>query len=138
MPHLSRLNRIVSLFTDRYIEGTVTGISVLGGATNYNGALNGLSGSQFVPTHAIVTCTAAGGALNGDAQIQIGTTNGGAELMAAFPLTGVTGVGTKHLVQFTGAIPALVGNATLYVRMTSADGSGNTGTVKVDFFGNQV
>lgn len=137
MPHLGRLERFVAMFDRKYCEASITGISVLGAATNYNGRLSGAVAQQFAPTKAVITCTAAGGVLNQDAQIQIGTTNGGAELMAAFPLVGITGVGTKHVVVFAGAIPALLANALLYVRMTSADTSGNTGTIKVDIIGRQ-
>lgn len=138
MPHLQRLARLVDYFAKRQVEATIPAISLIGAATNYNGRLNGLPTSSFAPLQAIITVRTTAGVLNQDAQIQIGTTNGGAELMAAFVLTGLIGVGTKHVVAFNGPIPDIDGNALIYVRMTSADSSGFASTADVSIIGRQV
>jgi len=138
MPHLGRLTRLVEYFAKRQTEATITGISLIGGAANYNGRLNGLPTSSFAPESVVITVRTTAGVLNQNAQIQIGTTNGGAELMAAFVLTGLIGVGTKHVVNFNGPVPDIDGNALLYVRMTSADTSGFASTADVSIVGRQV
>ena len=113
----------------------VTSISILGGATNYSAALNGASSKTFTPLYGVVEVQTAAAALTGNAQIQIGTAAGGAQIMAAFAITGCTGVGAKHNFVLVGAMPSIAANATIHVRMTAADGSGNAGTVKVTLYG---
>jgi hypothetical protein len=101
----------------------------LDAVANFNAAVGGTNANQFVPLQIVCICTAEVGALNGDAQIQIGTSAGGAELMAAFPLTGLVDPNQKYVALFTGHVPVLAGDATLHVRVTSAD----TGAAAGDF-----
>ncbi len=97
-----------------------------------SGALDGTALQDFAPEFAIIHCTAVGGAgLNGDAQLTIGTTAGGTQILPATPLTGLTTLNQTFQIAMTGLFRAIAGNATLYADITSADTGAGTGTIDV-------
>lgn len=73
----------------------------------------------------------AGGALNGDMQVTVGTSAGGVQLAAALPLTGLIALNSTFRLNFTGAEVLMLGNSDVFVNVTSADTSagGITGTM---------
>jgi hypothetical protein len=87
----------------------------------------GAAAQQFTPTEAIFIVTAAT-ALNGDAQVTIGTSVGGTQISAAITLTSLQTVGQKFVVALTGLLPAIAGASALDITVTSAD-TGTSGTV---------
>lgn len=94
--------------------------------------LGGLVGEHFCLKSIIFTINAnAGGALNGDVQVTVGTTAGGTQLMAAVPLTGLIALNSTFRLNFTGAEVLMLGNSDVFVNVTTADTSagGITGTM---------
>ncbi len=97
-----------------------------------NGALSGAAGQDFAPQTVTVHMDTFGAALNGDCIITIGTTTpGGTEILPLTTLTGLNALNETFQILLTGNFPAIAGNATLYVNVTTADTGGGTGTVSV-------
>jgi len=110
------------------VREAVAGIDMVTPAANA-GTLPGTAGQAFVPSALVFHCT-AGASLNGDVTVSLGTTPGGAELMAAAPLTGLDTAEETFRVALTGVFPAIAGNATFDVSVTIGDtGGGATGTM---------
>ena len=100
--------------------------------------LNGGASRAFLLKEAIFVCT-AGAALNGDVTVSLGTTAGGAEIMAATQLTGLDTAGETFRIAMTGEIVAIAGNAALDCTVTVADtGGGATGTMTCYLIGEEV
>jgi hypothetical protein len=91
-------------------------------------ALSGAAGQDFAPEQITIHLTAVGAPLNGNTAITLGTTTGGTELLPATTLTGLTTLNQTFAIVLTGAFPAIAGNATLYLNVTSADTGAGTGT----------
>jgi len=82
------------------------------------------TGRSLIIQSAIVRCTAAS-AITGAPTAGIGTTNGGSEIYAATPLTGVTAAGAGYEFEtVAGAITAYAAASTVYLSVTG----GATGT----------
>jgi hypothetical protein len=99
----------------------------------YTGAVNGLSTDYFVPTNLTFRVTAAGGAaLNGNAQVTVGTSAGGTQILPATPLTGLSTIRTTFSIPIAGLVNvAIAGNSTLHCSVTFADTSAGTGTAEL-------
>jgi hypothetical protein len=126
------------------VHGKVSGINAAvdmapGGAPVNNAlALDGAAANQFVPKELVFVCT-AGAALNGDVTVSVGTTPGGAEIMAATPLTGLNAAGLIFRIALTGLMPDIAGNAAMDCTVTIADtGGGATGTMTAMIIGDEV
>lgn len=91
-------------------------------------ALSGTAGQDFAPEQITIHLTAVGAPLNGNTQITLGTTSGGTQILPATPLTGLTALNQTFSIVLTGSFPAIAGNATLYLNVTSADTGAGTGT----------
>jgi hypothetical protein len=91
--------------------------------------IGGVSTDEFCPTLAVVQLTNAGsGTPNGDAQITIGITTGGTEILAATALTGLVALNDKFLIDLTGAVQnSIPADSDIYVKVTTADTVGVTG-----------
>jgi len=98
-------------------------------------ALPGAATKAFVPREAIFL-VAADDTLSGDVAVSIGTSAGGAEIMAQATLTGLDGSGKSFRVDLTGLLPSIAGNASLDVTVESAD-SGTSGTMTAYIIGDQ-
>jgi hypothetical protein len=100
-------------------------------------ALGGIAGDEWVPTMAIVDITAITGAANGDAEITIGTSAGGTQILAATALTATNADGEKFAIDLTGVVKAsIAANATIYVKCTTADtGAGTVLTANIYLIG---
>ncbi len=95
--------------------------------------LPALVGQHFLPVAAYVLCS-AGVALNADAQLSFGTTPGGREIMAPFPMAGLNAAGQAFMVSLTGLFVEILGNATPDCTVEVMD-SGTSGTIQVGFIG---
>lgn len=92
-------------------------------------ALGGSGTEHFCLSDIYFTLTAIGGAaLNGNTTVSIGTTNGGAEIAAAAPLTGLIALNSTYRWSFVGQMPTILSNATIWINVTIADTSAGTGT----------
>jgi len=120
---------IDALETPAYQQlSTTQAVDLISAASDTSSALGGVVTDDFIPTRILVDTTAvAGGVPNGDAAITIGTAAGGTQILPATTLTGLTAVGTKHVIAITGDLPLIAANATLHIRVTTADtGAGLT------------
>jgi hypothetical protein len=98
-------------------------------------ALSGGAGQDFAPEQITVHLTTVGAPLNGDAIIKVGTSSGGSQILPVTTLTGLTGLNQTYQIVLTGAFPAIAGNATIYLNVTTADTGGGTGTGTVKIQG---
>jgi len=106
------------------------------GSTDYTVDLNGDGDGEFVLEDVIVQCLTED-TLTGDAEIKIGTTTDGDELLAATALTGLDAVGDTFKIAVAGLLPTVSDDATLHVTVSSAD-SGTSGTAKVQLSGKRI
>jgi hypothetical protein len=111
------------VFGAESVNVTLTGLALQTLGAKLSGALNGAAAQKFVPEKIVAIVTAATGAPNGDAQIKLGTTNGGSEIMAAHLLECAT-ANEPTMILLEGRFPAIAGNATLYAEVTTADTKG--------------
>lgn len=124
---------------DEHVICRCTPIALQTLGSKANTAMNGGAGKAFVPSRCFVIVTAVGGgsAHNGDAEIKLGTTDGGAEIMATH-LVSLTGVGQTAVINMDGSFPAIAGNATIYAECSKADTNVAANmTVTVYFTGRQ-
>jgi hypothetical protein len=121
------LNQIQSV-EEQVCEATALELQTLN--DEVSAAIGGLSTDAWVPTIAIATITAITGAANGDAEITIGTASGGTQILAATALTATNAVGESFVIDLSGTVRAsIAGNATLYVKCTTADTGAGTSLV---------
>lgn len=100
--------------------------------------LNGGASRTFLIKSIQFVCT-AGVALAGDVTVTVGTSVGGVEIAAAFPLTGLNAAGETYRVALDGVFPAILGDATLDISVTIGDtGGGSTGTMTAFVLGEEV
>lgn len=101
--------------------------------------LQGDAANAFIMKEAIFSVNAGAAALAGDVTVSIGTTPGGAEIMAAAPLTGLNGIGETFRIAMVGVMPAIAADAALDLSVTIGDtGGGAAGTMTVTFIGEEV
>lgn len=119
------------------LRGTATGLELQTLNDEVSVVLGGVSTNEWVPTLAIVDISAITGAANGDAEITIGTTSGGTQILAATALTDCNALGEKFVVDLTGVVKAsIAANATIYIKCTTADtGAGTALTADVTLIG---
>jgi hypothetical protein len=108
-------------------EVAAVAASVLTGGTGaFTLPLKGEAGRKFVPSRIVATGL---NAATGDAEITVGTTVSGTDLLTATALTGVTAAGKSlPIAPVAGVMPSIAGNATLYGTVTGAD---TTATARV-------
>jgi hypothetical protein len=109
------------------IEVAAVAASVLTGGTGaFTLQLKGEKARKFVPSRLVATGLTVG---TGDAEVSVGTTVSGVDILAATALTGVTAAGKSlPLAPASGVMPAIAGDAVLYGTVTSAD---TTATARV-------
>lgn len=99
--------------------------------------LNGGPSRTFLIKSIHFVCDTAA-ALAGDVTVTVGTSVGGVEIAAAFPLTGLNAVDETYRVALDGVFPAMPGNDTLDISVTIGDtGGGSTGTMTAYVLGEE-
>ena len=115
---------------------TISGIDLKdGGATDFTGTLPGDGTKTFIPTLMVFHCTAAAAPLNGDAQVKVGLSLGGTEILPATTLTSINAVDEGFVVALTGHFDPIPDNSTIHVQVSSADTGAGTGTVQAKLEG---
>ena len=86
-------------------------------------AIGGAATDEFSPLYAIVQMedVGVGAAANGDAQITIGITTGGTEILTATVLTSLISLNDKFKIDLPGLTAAIPADSTIYVKVTTAD-----------------
>lgn len=119
------------------VEGVVTDVDLKdGGSTDYAITLNGTAGKRFIPTHVAAKCLTED-TLSGDAEIEVGNTLSGVEILAATTLTGLDTVDEVFLALAAAGIYDTAADGTIHVQVSSAD-SGTSGTCEVTVKGYEV
>lgn len=122
-------HRVATVLQHGKLRPVSAGIDVKAVA-NTEIALGGAGAEHFCLSDIYFTLTAIGGAaLNGNTTVQIGTSAGGAEIAAAAPLTGLIALNSTFRWSFVGAMPVILSNASIFIRVTIADTSAGTGTM---------
>lgn len=129
--------KVLASAIDGSVRGVNAAINMVAPAANVV-TLGGGAGRRFLLKEAVFVCT-AGAALAGDVTVSLGTTPGGAEIMAATPLTGLNAANETFRILMAGVFPAIAGNATLDCSVTIGDtGGGATGTMTCYLIGEEV
>lgn len=87
-------------------------------------ALGGSAADEFCPITAIfhMEDVGVGAAANGDAQVTIGISTGGVQILAGTTLTNLINLNDKFIVDLSVVVKAAIpGDSTIYVKVTSAD-----------------
>jgi hypothetical protein len=91
-------------------------------------AIGGSAASEFVPLWAIAHLEAVGGAgATGDAQITIGTSAGGTQILGATALTTLKDLNDRFVISLNGLTDTIPANSTIYVKVTTKDTSAGVG-----------
>jgi len=83
--------------------------------------LGGLAATHLSPWRLTVHLHTVAGAPNGNAQIRVGTSSGGNQILADTALTGLDTQHTTFNIDLVGVMPVLTADSTLYVKCTTAD-----------------
>jgi hypothetical protein len=102
------------------IVATLGGIALQTLASAATGALSGSALGNFIPEKILAVVTAAPGTQNGDAEIIVGTTLHGTEILAAHPLALTTAL-QNGAILLEGIFPTIAGNDTIYAEVSTAD-----------------
>jgi len=86
--HITSNGRDHGLVDANVLIGVATGLDLKNALDEIVVTLAGDPAKLYKPTRAIVRCTARTGAANGDAQVQIGSTSTGTQLVGATAVTG--------------------------------------------------
>jgi hypothetical protein len=109
---------------------------VLVGLDEKSAALGGSASDYWHPTFAVVKLkSTTGSAPATPAQISIGTASAGTQLVAATALTGLDTAGDTLIISFTGAKAAITADSTIYVNVTTAEGTATTAVADVYVYG---
>jgi hypothetical protein len=127
----------LAAIVDDHVNCVCAGINPKTDESEVSAALTGLVTKHFMPTHIAIEVTAAAAPLNGDATINIGTAADGAQIASALVCTGLTTLGAVRLIPLAAATQTILGNATLYANVESAEGGAGTATYKVTIIGRQ-
>jgi len=124
-------------YTDTNIRVAFTGVNVAAitaANADYTVKLPGNGTKRFYPQRYYAICRTASH-LNGDTQVDLGTTDSGNELLNNTALTGVNVVNEMFRMDVAvTTVATIADNATLYLNVISADtGSGGTPVGTVDF-----
>lgn len=108
---------------------------VLVGLDEKSAALGGSASDYWHPTFAVVRLKSKTGTVATPAQISIGTTSTGTELVAATALTSVATVGDTLIISFTAKKAAIAANSTIYVNVTTAEASASAAVADIYVYG---
>lgn len=128
------------IIADANISATIPGIAFQTLGSKANAALNGDSTRYFIPEKIECIATAIGGGAtnNGNAQIIVGTTDGGTQICPAHPVSITVNHGVATITLEGGFAP-IAGNATIYAQVSTADTNMAANlTVTVRVIGRQV
>jgi hypothetical protein len=109
---------------------------VLVGKDEKSAALGGSASDYWVPSFAVVKLkSTTGSAPATPAQISIGTASAGTQVIGATALTGLNTVGGTFMISFTGAKVAITANSTIYVKVTTVEGTATTAVADIYVYG---
>lgn len=124
-----------SIYYNKMVSDTISVDLAALASTTFT--LPGAAGFQWIPRRAVFQCTDST-ALNGDAVVNFGTSAGGQEIMADFPLTNFDTKQQTFIVSFDGLFAQILGNsATVEIEVTTAD-TGGTGTADLYIEGDYI
>ena len=129
-----------SLVVDNTVISVHANIALQTLNNEISAALNGSAAKNFIPEAIEFVGISASGSPNGDAIITAGTSAGGTQLVGVTSLTGLNSAGGVFRINLTGYFAPILGNATLYVKCTTADtkGGASTNVVTARIVGRQV
>jgi len=97
-------------------------------------AIGGSAANEYVPSKIVGHLEAVGGvAATGDAQITVGTSAGGTQILPATPLTGFKDLNDHFEIVISGLTDQITADSTLYVKCTTADTTAGAGHL-ADFY----
>ncbi|MBN2258371.1 MAG: hypothetical protein JW704_11210 [Anaerolineaceae bacterium] len=130
------LSQIVNDTGVKRTKALIAGLDLQTLNDEVSAAIDGDVIEDWVPTKAVVSVTGITGAANGDAEITIGTVSGGTQILGATAV-GVSAADERVVIDLSGKVmDKIAGNATLFVKCTTADtGAGTALAVNVAIYG---
>lgn len=122
---------------DDLVRGAATAIDIMAAPTAATLALSGVVGKTFCPERLVCTLADAGGALTGNTVLRLGTAPGTDDILVNTPVP-LTVVGATFSVGLMGAFPAILGNDTVHLTVTTADGAATTGHINARIEGTEA
>jgi hypothetical protein len=110
-------------------QGTVTVLDIGTLNDEQSIVLGGDASKHLRPWRFTVHLHTVAGSPNGDAQIRIGTSSGGNQILSDTPLTGLDGQHKTFDIDITNVQPAITADSTIYVRVTTADTGASANTL---------
>jgi hypothetical protein len=92
-------------------------------------ALGGNAAKHLSPTHLTIYLHTVAGAPNGDAQIRVGTSSGGNQILADTVLTGLDTQHKTFVINIDGVMPVITADSTIYVKCTTKDTGASASTL---------
>jgi len=92
-------------------------------------AIGGSAANEFVPIALIFHIEDVGGgaAAAGDAEVTVGTSSGGTQILPVTVLTALNTLNERFVVPIAGLTAAISADSTIYVKVTSADSTAGVG-----------
>jgi hypothetical protein len=100
-------------------------------------ALNGNSAKSFIPTEVLILATALTGGAPAAGALKIGTTDGGTQILGATDVYSIAAEGGSLRIPISTVMPAIAGNATMYLESTTKETNATTFTVTAYIIGKQ-
>jgi hypothetical protein len=100
-------------------------------------ALNGNSAKNFIPTEVLILATALTGSDPDGGALKIGTTDGGTQILGATNVHTIAAEGGSLRIPISTVMPAIAGNATMYLESTTKETTSTTFTVTAYIIGKQ-
>ena len=138
----SKVNQLtvlgLSVIVDDHVRSYHANVPAQTLAAEVVAPLNGLVGKGFVPSHVVIKVVSKSGAVAGDGKLNVGTSAGGSQYLAAQALTDLDVAGESIIVPISSAVrAALAGNANIYANVAAKDTTATTLILDVWVLGRQ-
>jgi len=128
----------IDAIVDDHVYAKASTVDIMADESEITAVLTGDAGKHFIPTHLIIKVATVTGTPATPGAINIGTSMGGIQIASNVPLTGLILVGDTRQVPLAAATLNILGNATLYVNVESAEAVATVLTCDVWVKGRQV
>lgn len=134
--HGIALERFNKMIDGAPIIAKCTGLNLLSATDEVSAQLNGVVDKRFVPVEVLVVCASVAGT-PANATIDVGVSTGDDSIDADAAVSALTAAGMSLRLPVSAAMPAIAGNATLYVSVHTVGITATTFTADIYIIGRQ-
>jgi len=128
----------LAAIVDDHVYARAASVDIMTDESEKTAVLTGDVAKHFVPTHLIIQVATVTGTPATPGAINVGTAADGAQIASGIALTGLVLVGDTRVVPLAAATLNILGNATLYVNVETAEATATVMTCHVWIKGYQV